>query len=187
LNVNLYDLLDWFRNPSTATRPQQFDNVAALGTYSYVNNKVFPLFEATASRIAQPLLRKIAQFKQNKRSFRPNSRRIPRTKRAKVEASSEVPRASVKKSKENCQETTLEQPNGHVVSASTGTATPSDDTANGERSVEPAPSLFAVPEAHSQNTLVKKRISLRKRRGSGRPQSGNRVEAQGGQLVEVAA
>jgi len=69
LNVNLYDLLDWFRNPDSATRPERFTSVAALGEYSYVENKVFPLYDAHASRIAKPLLRKIAQFK-NRRPYR---------------------------------------------------------------------------------------------------------------------
>lgn len=63
LNVNLYDLLDWFRNPETAARPQRFGSVSALGEYSYVQNKVFSLWDARESRIAKPLLRKIAQFR----------------------------------------------------------------------------------------------------------------------------
>jgi hypothetical protein len=69
LNVNLYDLLDWFRNRDSATRPERFTSVTALGEYSYVENKVFPLYDAHASRIAKPLLRKIAQFKK-RRSYR---------------------------------------------------------------------------------------------------------------------
>lgn len=69
MNVNLYDLLDWFRNPDCAIRPERFTSVAALGEYSYVENKVFPLYDAHASRIAKPLLRKIAQFK-TRRSYR---------------------------------------------------------------------------------------------------------------------
>jgi hypothetical protein len=62
-------LLDWFRNPDTATHPQRFTTVAALGEYSYVENKVFPLYTASSSRIASRLLRKIAQFK-FRRSYR---------------------------------------------------------------------------------------------------------------------
>ena len=69
MNVNLYDLLNRFRNPDSATRPERFTSVAALGEYSYVENKVFPLYDAHASRIAKPLLRKIAQFK-NRRPYR---------------------------------------------------------------------------------------------------------------------
>jgi hypothetical protein len=51
-------------------RPHRFDLVEDLGTYSYVENKVFPLDNARISRIAKPLLRKIAQytFKGNNRS-----------------------------------------------------------------------------------------------------------------------
>jgi len=40
-----------------------------LGEYSYVENKVFPLYTANSSRIARRLLRKIAQFKY-RRSYR---------------------------------------------------------------------------------------------------------------------
>jgi hypothetical protein len=40
-----------------------------LGEYSYVQNKVFPLYTASSSRIANRLLRKIAQFKY-RRSYR---------------------------------------------------------------------------------------------------------------------
>jgi len=40
-----------------------------LGEYSYVENKVFPLYTASSSRIASRLLRKIAQFKY-RRSYR---------------------------------------------------------------------------------------------------------------------
>ena len=69
LNVNLYDLLNWFRNPDHATRPVRFPSAEALGEYSYVENKVFSLDTARVSRFAKPLLRKIAQFK-NRRPFR---------------------------------------------------------------------------------------------------------------------
>ena len=69
MNINLYDVLDWFRNPDSATRPQRFTSVAALGEYSYVENKVFPLYTASSSRIASRLLRKISQFKY-RRSYR---------------------------------------------------------------------------------------------------------------------
>jgi len=63
LNVNLYDLLNWFRNPDHATRPVRFSSAESLGEYSYVENKVFSLDGARVSRIAKPLLRKMAQFK----------------------------------------------------------------------------------------------------------------------------
>ena len=71
LNVNLYDLLDWFRNPATAARPTRFETAQELGEYSYVNNKVFTCDFAIWSRIAKPLLRKIGQFKKPKRPVRP--------------------------------------------------------------------------------------------------------------------
>jgi hypothetical protein len=61
LNLNLYDLLDWFRNPDSSNRPQRFDTVEALAHYSYGNNKVFPRYEAACSKVANPLLRPIGQ------------------------------------------------------------------------------------------------------------------------------
>jgi hypothetical protein len=61
LNVNLYDLLDWLRNPCTATRPDKFPNIKALSDYSYLQNKVFPKYYAAASKIANPLLRPIGR------------------------------------------------------------------------------------------------------------------------------
>jgi hypothetical protein len=59
LHLNLYDLLDWFRNPDNSHRPERFDTVEDLSKYSYSNNKVFPRYEAMQSRIANPLLRPI--------------------------------------------------------------------------------------------------------------------------------
>src|SRR5579859_1507131 len=46
LNVNLYDLLNWLRNPDTAAQPDRFSSVKDLGKYSYEENKVFPRFRA---------------------------------------------------------------------------------------------------------------------------------------------
>lgn len=59
LHLNLYDLLDWFRNPDNSHRPQRFDSVKALAQYSYSENKVFPRYEVAVSRVANPLLRPI--------------------------------------------------------------------------------------------------------------------------------
>ena len=62
LNLNLYDLLDWFRNPDTSHRPERFSTVEELGKYSYANNKVFPRYKAEQSRVANPLLRRIGSY-----------------------------------------------------------------------------------------------------------------------------
>ena len=66
LNINLYDLLNWFRNPDHARPPIRFASVELLGEYSYVENKVFSLDSARVSGFSKPLLRKIAQFKFNR-------------------------------------------------------------------------------------------------------------------------
>ena len=57
LNLNLYDLLDWIRNPNTAVRPERFSDVRALAEYSFTCNKVFPFWHAIQSQIASPFLR----------------------------------------------------------------------------------------------------------------------------------
>lgn len=62
LNVNLYDLLHWLRNPDTTPMPQRFPNVTSLGIYSYEANKVFPRFRASDTYIASPLLRSIGFY-----------------------------------------------------------------------------------------------------------------------------
>jgi hypothetical protein len=61
LNINLYDLLDYFRNTGTTPRPKKFDSIRDLAVYSYCNGKVFPKWEALQSLIATPLLRPIGQ------------------------------------------------------------------------------------------------------------------------------
>jgi hypothetical protein len=62
LNVNLYDLLNWLRNPDTAAQPDRFPSVKDLSKYSYESNKVFPRFRATKSDISSPLLRNIGPY-----------------------------------------------------------------------------------------------------------------------------
>lgn len=64
MNINLYDLLDWLRNPSTTARPDKFQSIKDLAHYSYLQNKVFPILYAAASKIANPLLRPIGKFAQ---------------------------------------------------------------------------------------------------------------------------
>src|SRR6202035_5057461 len=61
LNVNLYDLLNWLRNPDTAAQPDRFPSVEDLSKYSYESNKVFPRFRATMSEISSPLLRNMRE------------------------------------------------------------------------------------------------------------------------------
>lgn len=65
LHINLYDLLNWFRNPDTSPRPQRFNSIEDLAAYSYTHNKVFPRYEAACSSVANPLLRPIgdSQYK----------------------------------------------------------------------------------------------------------------------------
>jgi hypothetical protein len=59
LHINLFDLLNWFRNPDTSHRPQRFNSIEDLAEYSYTNNKVFPRYNTEESRVANPLLRPI--------------------------------------------------------------------------------------------------------------------------------
>jgi hypothetical protein len=75
LNINLYDLLDWLRNPHTAARPDKFKSVDDLGDYSYLENKVFPKPWAERSEIANPLLRPIGRF-----HFKPLRQRNPHSR-----------------------------------------------------------------------------------------------------------
>jgi hypothetical protein len=63
-------------------RPHRFEIVGDLGTYSYVENKVFPLDGVRGSGIVKPLLRKIAQY-----TFRGQQRRVRGRTLATVEGS----------------------------------------------------------------------------------------------------
>jgi len=62
LHINLFDLLNCFRNPDTSHRPQRFKTVEDLANYSYSHNKVFPRYQAQQSRVANPLLREIGLY-----------------------------------------------------------------------------------------------------------------------------
>ena len=66
LHINLFDLLNWFRNPDTSLPPQRFNTVKDLANYSYSHNKVFPRYQAPQSRIANPLLREIGLYHHTK-------------------------------------------------------------------------------------------------------------------------
>jgi len=59
LHINLFDLLNCFRNPDASLRPQRFNTVEDLANYSYSHNKVFPRYQTQQSRGANPLLRGI--------------------------------------------------------------------------------------------------------------------------------
>lgn len=92
LNLNLYDLLDWIRNPDTAARPERFINVRALAEYSFTHNKVFPFWHAVHSRIAHPFLRRLGEHYRHRRTKRPRTFVVvsPATGVAKAESSSEA-------------------------------------------------------------------------------------------------
>ena len=96
LNLNLYDLLDWIRNPDTAARPERFINVRALAEYSFTHNKVFPFWHAVHSRIAHPFLRRLGEHYRYRRTKRPRTFVVvsPVTDATKTESSSEAAAAA---------------------------------------------------------------------------------------------
>ena len=57
LEVNIFDLLHWFRNPESRFVPETFKSTKELRDYSYSNNKVFPKYRPNVSDIGLPSLR----------------------------------------------------------------------------------------------------------------------------------
>jgi hypothetical protein len=95
MNFNLFDLLWYFRCPEDALLPYQFPSAERLGEYSYVENKVFPLDNARASRVAKTLLRKIGQFEYHRTVRFEGGPKKGRGKKSNGKSSKTTPRESV--------------------------------------------------------------------------------------------
>ena len=98
LNLNLYDLLDWIRNPDHAARPERFINVKALAEYSFTTNKVFPFWHAIESQIASPFLRPLREHWRHKPTIRSRTYVVvsPSTDATKTESSAAAQESRVK-------------------------------------------------------------------------------------------
>jgi hypothetical protein len=198
LNVNLYDLLNWFRNTDSSTRPKRFATVAELGDYSYEANKVFPFHNATFSRVAKPLLRKIAKFKYRRYYNRAIMYR-PASKATRLEnaAISAVAKSAASQSTIATAVTT-ETPADIVIAAmvgipgsdtisSTTTLSATTATATNATTVSSAANratLFVLPESVEQTLAKPSHFPTRRRRAGlhKREYSGNVAQA-----VEVVA
>lgn len=202
LNVNLYDLLNWFRNTESSTRPKRFATVAELGDYSYERNKVFPFHNATFSRVAKPLLRKIAKFKYRRYYNRAILYR-PASKAARLEnaAISAVAKSASSQST-IAAVVSAETPPDIVmgamevipgsdtisstttVSATTATATIATTSTTTVSSAANSATLFILPESVEQTLAKPSHFPTRRRRAGlhRRERSGNVAQA-----VEVVA
>jgi hypothetical protein len=148
LNVNLYDLLNWLRNPDTVVKPQRFASVRDLGIYSYQENKVFPRFRASESYIASPLLRSIGFFARPRKDLTAEYDR-----KEKSAASGQSGNAAF----------TDESPKGmeDVVSGETSSTTVESESMQGTGT-----SLFKLSDSSEQNPSKKTTRFGRKRRGA---------------------
>jgi hypothetical protein len=202
LNVNLYDLLNWFRNTDSSTRPKRFATVAELGDYSYERNKVFPLHDATFSRVAKPLLRKIAKFKYQRYYNRAIMYR-PASKAATLEgaATSGVAKPAASQSTVTAAVTTetpadivmaavVAIPGSDAISGTTtvtttaATAATATATATTVSSTAHGASLFILPESVEQTLAKPSHFPTRRRRtGLHRREHSENVA----QVVEVVA
>lgn len=171
LNVNLYDLLNWLRNPDTVAKPQRFASVRDLGIYSYEENKVFPRFRASESYIASPLLRSIGFSARPRKGVTTESDRIERSAPSGQPGDAVFTDASPKAVEE-------------VVCGETSSTTIESEPMQGTGA-----SLFNLPESTEQTPSKKTSRFARKRRGaiSNRHPPKGMTPLDAGDAVTVAA
>ena len=186
LNLNLYDLLDWIRNPDTAARPERFINVRALAEYSFTHNKVFPFWHAVQSRIAHPFLRPLRRHSGFERTKRPRTFVVvspikDATKTESTAAQTSTPNDPVSASAEETLESSAE---GVAAEKTALTGQVREDQEKVGDTGEGA-SLFSVPEMET-SSIKGIRVPTRRRRGFKRPAQDKVVLPSGGQIAITA-
>jgi hypothetical protein len=165
LNLNLYDLLDWIRNPDNAARPERFANVRALAEYSFSHNKVFPFCHAIESQIASPFLRRLTEHWRFRRTKRPRTYVVvsPATDATKMESSStsqgSPPKAPPSPSADEKSDSTVEE-----VSTETTEVDPVKNDDEEADEVGAGASLFTLSETAGSEKGI--RVPTRRRRGA---------------------
>lgn len=189
MNINLYDLLDWLRNPCTAARPDKFPDIKELGNYSYSQNKVFPRYYAAASKLASPLLRPIGRFGQRSHVRHRNTHY--RRWHDNPESGTRAPKSDGKPrkgKKKSGQETKGKDPMKPTTAEERDTAMSTDAASVNEKGT--GSSLFAVSGSIAHGSDLKShRVPFRTRRGSVMSErlSEKGVAPPAGQVIAVVA